>query len=179
MSHILIRCDASLAIGSGHVMRCRTLARELQRRGASITFLCRRQAGDLIAFLEQDFQVLPLPELPLALCEGLAGRELYGAWLGCSQNHADCLTALGGVAPQIGWWWITTAWMPAEAQLLYALAHDKGTPSCWRSTTCRSTSGGSAAGSEFLRCGHRPALSGARAEPLPTVAGSALRPVGA
>ena len=49
MTTILIRCDASLSIGSGHVMRCRTLARELQRRGGHITFLCRRQSGDLIS----------------------------------------------------------------------------------------------------------------------------------
>ena len=87
MTRVIFRCDASLSIGSGHVMRCRTLARELQSRGAEVLFLCRRQAGDLIALLEQEFQVLALPEQPLALCEGLAGRELYGAWLGCGQIH--------------------------------------------------------------------------------------------
>lgn len=77
-------------------MRCRTLASELQRRGASITFLCRRQPGDLIGLLEQDFSVLSLPEQTLAAYIGLEGRDLYGAWLGCSQNHdADqCLQAL-------------------------------------------------------------------------------------
>ena len=56
MTSVLIRCDASLSIGSGHVMRCRTLARELQQRGAVVTFLCRRQAGDLIVLLEQELQ---------------------------------------------------------------------------------------------------------------------------
>ncbi len=96
MTLILIRADASLSIGSGHVMRCRTLARELQRRGATISFLCRRQPGDLIDLLQQDFPVLALPELPLATHEGLQGRNLYGAWLGCSQaeDAADCLQAL-------------------------------------------------------------------------------------
>ena len=96
MTAILIRCDASLSIGSGHVMRCRTLARELQRRGAAVTFLCRRQAGDLIVLLEQEFAVLPLPELPLLATAGLAGRALYQAWLGCSQEQdaADSLQAL-------------------------------------------------------------------------------------
>ena len=58
MTDILIRCDASLLIGSGHVIRCRTLARELQRRGAQVCFLCRRQPGDLIGLLEQEFQAL-------------------------------------------------------------------------------------------------------------------------
>ena len=93
---MLFRCDASLQIGSGHVIRCRTLARELRRRGAEITFLCRRQPGDLIELLEQEFQVLSLPEQQLMPCEGLEGRNLYGAWLGCSQQQdaADCLAAL-------------------------------------------------------------------------------------
>lgn len=96
MTQILVRCDASLSIGSGHVMRCRTLARDLQRRGATVTFLCRRQPGDLIDLLEQEFPVLALPEQPLARCQGLAGRDLYAAWLGCSQaqDAAQCLEAL-------------------------------------------------------------------------------------
>ncbi|MCP9941932.1 UDP-2,4-diacetamido-2,4,6-trideoxy-beta-L-altropyranose hydrolase [Cyanobium sp. ATX 6E8] len=98
---ILIRADASLSIGSGHVMRCRTLARELRRRGAYVTFLCRRQPCDLISLLEQEFSVLALPELPLSATpspegEPLHGRQLHSAWLGCSQDQdaADCLQAL-------------------------------------------------------------------------------------
>lgn len=96
MNSILLRCDASLSIGSGHVMRCRTLGRELQDHGAVITFLCRRQPGDLINLLKQEFDVLTLPEQPLAACEGLEGRDLYGAWLSCSQEQdaAQCLEAL-------------------------------------------------------------------------------------
>jgi UDP-2,4-diacetamido-2,4,6-trideoxy-beta-L-altropyranose hydrolase len=101
MTTILIRCDASLSIGSGHVVRCRTLARELRRRGASAIFLCRRQPGDLIALLEQEFPVLALPDLPLAATqtpEGqpLQSRELYAAWLGCTQecDAMHCLQAL-------------------------------------------------------------------------------------
>jgi len=96
MTTILFRCDASLYIGSGHAMRCRTLARELRRSGAEITFLCRRQPGDLIELLEQEFTVLALPEQPLAACDGLEDRALYAAWLGCSQQQdaSDCLAAL-------------------------------------------------------------------------------------
>ncbi|MBW0167191.1 MAG: UDP-2,4-diacetamido-2,4,6-trideoxy-beta-L-altropyranose hydrolase [Vulcanococcus sp.] len=96
MTTVLFRCDASFSIGSGHVIRCRTLARELQRCGAEVLFLCRRQPGDLITLLEQEFRVLVLPEQPLALCEGLEGKELYGAWLGCSQmqDADECLGVL-------------------------------------------------------------------------------------
>jgi len=96
MNSIVFRCDASLSIGSGHVIRCRTLARELQRRGDKVTFICRRQPGDLIALLEQEFDVLVLPFQCLALTEGLSSRELYGAWLGCEQDidANQCLEAL-------------------------------------------------------------------------------------
>ena len=95
-SRILIRCDASLSIGSGHVIRCRTLARQLKRQGGEVLFICRRQTGDLIDLLQQEFEVVLLPELPLQSCEGLAGRDLYRAWLGCSQaqDSVDFLEAL-------------------------------------------------------------------------------------
>lgn len=96
MTPVIIRCDASCSVGSGHVMRCRTLARELQRSGALVTFICRRQPGDLIKLLEQEFAVLALPEQSLAPCDGLVGRDLYSAWLGCNQDEdaAQCLEAL-------------------------------------------------------------------------------------
>jgi len=130
---ILFRCDASQTIGSGHVMRCRTLARELERRGVEVTFICRRQSGDLIGLLAQEFHVLVLPEQQLATCDGLVGRELYGAWLGCSQDTdaAQCLEALGNAG-------ITSAnWLVAdhygldahwEVHLLAGLAGDDDPP---------------------------------------------------
>lgn len=128
MTSILIRADASLSIGSGHVMRSRTLGRELRRRGAAVTFLCRRQPGNLIDLLEQEYSVLALPELlPLAAYEGLQGRELYAAWLGCNQEQdaADCLQALAQAGIRSASWLVVdhygldAVW---EAQLLAGLA---------------------------------------------------------
>ena len=106
VTRILFRCDASRLIGSGHVMRCRTLARQLQRRGAHVSFLCRRQPGDLIGLLEQEFEVLALPELPVSTCKGLEGRDLYLAWLGCSQEQdaAQCLEALAQASIKSASW---------------------------------------------------------------------------
>jgi len=96
MTRILFRCDASLKIGSGHIMRCRTLARELKLQGAEVLFICRPQPGDLISLLEKEFRVLKLPNQSLSVCEGLEGRELYSAWLGCSQKKDadECLKTL-------------------------------------------------------------------------------------
>lgn len=105
MTSVLIRCDASLAIGSGHVMRCRTLARALQARGAEVVFACRRQPGDRIAQLAEEFRVLTLPACPQPEAASigsasLSGRALYGTWLGCSeeQDAADCLAALAAAS---------------------------------------------------------------------------------
>lgn len=95
---VLIRCDASLVIGSGHVMRCRNLARALQQRGAEVLFLCRERPGHLITLLAEEFGVMRLPSLPgpEPSLDDLGGRELYDAWLGCSQldDVDDCLNVI-------------------------------------------------------------------------------------
>ena len=92
---VVFRTDASLQIGTGHVFRCRTLARALQRRDVEIVFICRRQPGDLIQLLQQEFKVLVLSEHAYfeAASEAtqnssaLGGRALYSSWLGCSEDH--------------------------------------------------------------------------------------------
>lgn len=49
MPHVVaFRVDASLQIGSGHVMRCLTLAAALREQGASCHFICREHSGNLI-----------------------------------------------------------------------------------------------------------------------------------
>ena len=51
--NIVFRCDASIQIGTGHVMRCLTLADELARQGANCYFICREHEGNLIDFITQ------------------------------------------------------------------------------------------------------------------------------
>lgn len=51
--HIVFRTDASLQIGTGHVMRCLTLADALRERGAQSTFICRPHAGHLLDLIQQ------------------------------------------------------------------------------------------------------------------------------
>lgn len=47
-----IRTDASIDIGTGHVMRCLTLAKALEQKGASVFFICKDHKGNLIDFIE-------------------------------------------------------------------------------------------------------------------------------
>jgi UDP-2,4-diacetamido-2,4,6-trideoxy-beta-L-altropyranose hydrolase len=58
---VTFRVDASVAIGSGHVMRCMTLATALRDRGAQCQFICRAHNGNLIELLRQrGFDVVEL-----------------------------------------------------------------------------------------------------------------------
>jgi UDP-2,4-diacetamido-2,4,6-trideoxy-beta-L-altropyranose hydrolase len=43
--NVLIRADSSSQMGLGHLMRCRSLARELLRNGHEVTFVCRELPG--------------------------------------------------------------------------------------------------------------------------------------
>ncbi len=59
---VLIRADASPAIGSGHVARCLTLAQVLRSGGAEVVFACRALPGHSLARIaEQGFRALALP----------------------------------------------------------------------------------------------------------------------
>lgn len=48
---VAFRADASLQIGTGHVMRCLTLADALAARGADCQFICGAHEGNLIEFI--------------------------------------------------------------------------------------------------------------------------------
>ena len=60
---ISFRTDSSLVIGSGHVMRCLTLANSLRAGGADCRFICRDYDGDLIDKIQNEgFTVSRLPK---------------------------------------------------------------------------------------------------------------------
>ncbi|OMP65792.1 UDP-2,4-diacetamido-2,4,6-trideoxy-beta-L-altropyranose hydrolase [Domibacillus epiphyticus] len=59
---IAIRTDASVEIGTGHVMRCLTLAKQLAHEDVEIIFISRDFQGNSIQYIETEgFKVFTLP----------------------------------------------------------------------------------------------------------------------
>lgn len=60
---IVFRVDSSGTMGTGHVMRCLTLAQWLKELNATILFICRELKGNIIDVIEKaGFPVVKLPE---------------------------------------------------------------------------------------------------------------------
>lgn len=102
---VVFRTDASLEIGSGHVMRCLTLADALRQRGAKCIFICREHPGNLCDHIESSgFSVHRLP-----VVKGVHQANAYPSphalahahWLGASwESDAEaCRSTLKKLLP--------------------------------------------------------------------------------
>lgn len=98
---VAFRVDASLDIGSGHVMRCLTLAQILRDNGADCVFVSRMHRGNLHDVIRaQGFVTMELTAVEAAT----NSEDEYQRWLGVTQQQdaletADQLAAL----PPLDW----------------------------------------------------------------------------
>jgi len=85
---VAFRADASHDIGTGHVMRCLTLADSLRSQGASCRFVCRQQVGDLIELVRsRGYRTDILPPVrvrPRIRKAQQSTLPRHAAWLGAS-----------------------------------------------------------------------------------------------
>lgn len=83
MKKIVIRVDSSQKIGSGHFIRCLTLAKKLKKEyGAEIYFICRNLDGNLNYLTAENNFILH--ELPRS--EKNFNLKGYESWLEVPQN---------------------------------------------------------------------------------------------
>jgi UDP-2,4-diacetamido-2,4,6-trideoxy-beta-L-altropyranose hydrolase len=102
---VVIRVDASLHIGSGHVMRCLTLANALSKKRVNVSFICRSFFGNLIEYIKDSgFQVYVLEGGEQNLADDFDGSpELaHSSWLGVSQidDANECKIILDKINPE-------------------------------------------------------------------------------
>lgn len=78
---VAFRTDASIQIGTGHVMRCLTLADALATKGAQCSFICREHTGNLIEYIRSKGHAA----LSLPMGQGADTDLAHSAWLGDTQ----------------------------------------------------------------------------------------------
>lgn len=94
---VVFRCDASIEIGSGHVMRCLTLAEALRSAGAICHFLCRALEGSLIGRIKaRGFTVSEI-----AYPDSKDVPKGYSTWMGGNEalDARSCRVIIDDICP--------------------------------------------------------------------------------
>ena len=102
---VIFRVDSSLLIGTGHTMRCLTLAKVLREHAIECDFICRRHIGGQAQLIkDQGFAVHEL------FCAGSAKipdgpQNQYAHWLGVDwQTDAeDTAQYINNLAATVDW----------------------------------------------------------------------------
>lgn len=119
-ANFAFRVDASSRIGTGHVMRCITLANELREYGAECHFICRAHSGHMIEKIKMEgHQTVLLPRAQNADTENTSqGRKKFTRWLGRPQQDdaLETIVYLKNISPKwlvVDHFAIDTAWEQA------------------------------------------------------------------
>ena len=99
---VAFRVDSTIEMGTGHLVRCLTLAGELRRAGAAAYFISRKLPGGGEALVRQSgFELLLLPE-PKG---GLQTAREHERWLGVpwKQDAAETSEALRALSKPPDW----------------------------------------------------------------------------
>ena len=103
----VFRVDASTEIGSGHVIRCLTLAERLSREAWEIHFICRDLPGNMAEFVEaKGFRMHLLPRPPEGNMHGpVPGTPAHAGWLGVhwKKDAAETADVLRVAGEDIDW----------------------------------------------------------------------------
>ncbi|TBV10797.1 UDP-2,4-diacetamido-2,4,6-trideoxy-beta-L-altropyranose hydrolase [Stutzerimonas kirkiae] len=125
---VVFRADASLQIGTGHVMRCLTLADALGAQGVDCQFICRKHQGNLIGLIgSKGYTVHTLPTQVeflgassfVAKATGDEQAPAHIHWLGVTQEQdaEACIPILAQLRPD----WLIVDHYALDAQWELAL----------------------------------------------------------
>lgn len=101
---IVFRTDASLEIGTGHVMRCLTLAAGFAAQGAEVRFFCRAHDGNLIDLIKhRGFMVHALSTAEVSGSSfSFQNGPLHASWLG-DDWQSDVEQCVAFLPETVGW----------------------------------------------------------------------------
>lgn len=123
---VAFRADASVQIGTGHVMRCLTLADELTRQGHECWFVCRKHQGhlgDLIT--SKGFNLTLLSARTDTASNPENGHpDYYSQWLGVPWEE-DARQTLEAISP-LNPYWLVVDHYALDAEWERALANAVG-----------------------------------------------------
>ena len=112
---VVFRADASVKMGSGHVMRCLTLAGALKENGVDVNFISRAHDGNLNHLItEKGFKVIELPKPTGAdIGEASTSGDDYKGWLGVSEEQ-DAKETIATISEEQSDWIIVDHYSLAE-----------------------------------------------------------------
>ncbi len=117
---VAFRVDATGQIGTGHFMRCLTLADALRKRGARIRFV----SCGLPAYLSDMLATRSIEVAPLAAAEAVAGDLAHSSWLGASQVR-DAQDSAAALADR-DWDWLVVDHYALDARWESAMRNAAG-----------------------------------------------------
>ena len=109
---VVFRTDASVEIGSGHVMRCLALADVLRSKGNECHFICHEHTGNLIKLIKKKGYCVHTLQIirdknskeVYSISESIyqaRAQPVYSSWLGTSQEDdaGQCATIFNKIHP--------------------------------------------------------------------------------
>ncbi|MCI5134729.1 MAG: UDP-2,4-diacetamido-2,4,6-trideoxy-beta-L-altropyranose hydrolase [Candidatus Electrothrix sp. AW2] len=104
---IIFRADASLQIGTGHVMRCLTLAERFKDDGAQVFFVCRDLPGNMVGFIKNKGFLVVTLQAPNRSSGFICAEDnvVHAEWLGVSwqQDAEETRLVLESQSETIDW----------------------------------------------------------------------------
>lgn len=93
---VIIRADASIFIGNGHIMRCLVLAKSLRSQGYQVAFASRPQQGDLVSYIRNNGFIVHELMQPTIWLKPSHNSD-YQSWLQVpwqkdAQNFIECIS---------------------------------------------------------------------------------------
>ena len=104
MAKVIVRVDSSTDMGTGHLIRCLTLADRLREGGAEVSFICRELPGTAYVLAERKGYTVHRLPTPGGKPKTFPPDLIHGEWLGvCMEEDAADTEKILQEESRVGW----------------------------------------------------------------------------